>query len=180
MTKLCDNLLMAEKQNYVVNTKDHLFSTMESIMLLVHVKFSMNNMRTDWIKNSLQNDLSSLCEAGNRPTTLLLGDDHLKMTYLTSPISMATIRMISKTKMRAVKQRIIFCPNATNAEYDISNNTKKPDNTGINKHSKTKKKILLFPEMRVTKKIFTQAAAKKIFFMNLIGFCKQSLHLTLS
>ena len=171
---------MAEKQNYVVNTKDHLFSTMESIMLLVHVKFSMNNMRRDWIKNSLQNDLSSLCEAGNRPTTLLLGDDHLKMTYLTSPISMATIRMISKTKMRAVKQRIIFCPNATNAEYDISNNTKKPDNTGINKHSKTKKKILLFPEMRVTKKIFTQAAAKNFFFMNLIGFCKQSLHLTLS
>ena len=39
------------------------------------------------------------------------------------------------------------------------------------------KKILLFPEMRVTKKIFTWAAAKKSFFINLIDFFKWSLHL---
>ena len=39
------------------------------------------------------------------------------------------------------------------------------------------KKILLFPEMRVTKKIFTRAAAKKSFFINLIDFFKWSLHL---
>ena len=40
-----------------------------------------------------------------------------------------------------------------------------------------KKIILLFPEMQVTKKIFTRAAAKKLFFINLIEFFKQSLHL---
>ena len=32
-------------------------------------------MRRDRMKNSLQIDLHSLCEAGNPPTTLLLGDD---------------------------------------------------------------------------------------------------------
>ena len=32
-------------------------------------------MRRDRIKNSLQKDLRSLCEAGNPPTTLFLGDD---------------------------------------------------------------------------------------------------------
>ena len=51
MIKLCDNLRMAEKQDYVVNTKDLLPLTMESIMLLIYVNFSMNNMRRDWIKN---------------------------------------------------------------------------------------------------------------------------------
>ena len=35
----------------------------------------MNNMKRGRIKNSLQEDLHSLCEAGNPPTTLLLGDD---------------------------------------------------------------------------------------------------------
>ena len=49
---------------------------MESIMLLIYVNFSMNNIRRDWIKNSLEKDLHSLYEAGNPPTTLLLGDDH--------------------------------------------------------------------------------------------------------
>ena len=75
MINLCDNLLKAEKQNIVVNTKDLLSLAMESIMLLGHVNFSMNNMRRNRIKNSLQKDLHSLCESGNPPTTLLLGDD---------------------------------------------------------------------------------------------------------
>ena len=120
-------------------------------------------MRRDWIKNSSQNDLHSLCEAGNRPTTLLLGDDHLKVTYLISPISIATIRMISKTKTRAVKQIIIFCPKATNTEYDIAHNTKKPDNTGINKYSKAKKKNTLFSRNAGDEKNLHPAAAKFIF-----------------
>ena len=47
----------------------------ESIILLGHVNFSMNNMTRERIKNSFQDDLHSLCEAGNPPTTLLLGDD---------------------------------------------------------------------------------------------------------
>ena len=171
---------MAEKQNYVYNTKDLLSLTMESIMLLVHVKFSVNNMRRDWIKNSLQNDLHSLCKAGNRPTTLLLGDDHLKMTYLIYPISTATIRMISKTKTRAVKQIIIFCPKATNTEYDIAHNTKKPDNTGINKYSKAMKKNTLVSRNAGDEKYLHPGGCKIYFSMNLIEFCKQSLHLTLS
>ena len=75
MNELCVNLLKAEKQNYVVNTKDLLSLVMESIMLLGHVNFSMNNMRRDRIKNSLQKNLHSLCEGGNPPTTLLLGYD---------------------------------------------------------------------------------------------------------
>ena len=77
MIKLCDNLLKAEKQNIVVNTKDLLSLAMESIMLLGHVNFSMDNMRKDRIKNSLQKDLHSLCEAGNPPTTTLLLEDDL-------------------------------------------------------------------------------------------------------
>ena len=74
MTKLRDNSLKAEKQKYV-NTKNLLSLAMESIMRLGHVNFSMNNIRRERIKNSLQKELHSLCEAGNPPTTLLLGDD---------------------------------------------------------------------------------------------------------
>ena len=59
MIKLCDNLLKAEKQNYVANTKDLRSLAMESIMLLGHVNFSMNNMRRDRIKNTLQKHLHS-------------------------------------------------------------------------------------------------------------------------
>ena len=55
MIKLYDNLLKSEKQSYVVNTKDLLSLAMNSVMLLGHVSFSMNNMRRDSIKNSLQN-----------------------------------------------------------------------------------------------------------------------------
>ena len=44
-------------------------------MQLRHVNFPMNNLRTEKIKNSLQKDLHSLCEAGNPPTTVLLRDD---------------------------------------------------------------------------------------------------------
>ena len=72
MLKLCDNLLKAEKQNYVVNTKDLLSLAME---LLGHVNFSMNNIRKDMVTNNLQTDLHSLYEAGNPPTTFLLGDN---------------------------------------------------------------------------------------------------------
>ena len=53
---------------------------MESVMLLGHVNFSMNNKRTDRIKNSFQKDLHYLCEAGNTPKPLLLGDEPPKKT----------------------------------------------------------------------------------------------------
>ena len=37
--------------------------------------------------------------------------------------------------------------------------------------------MLLFPEMRVTKKTFTRAITKKKKIINLIEFFKQNLHL---
>ena len=40
-----------------------------------------------------------------------------------------------KAKKGAAKQKIIFCPWATNTEHDITHNTKTTDNTGINKYS---------------------------------------------
>ena len=43
-----------------------------------------------------------------------------------------------KTRKRAAKQRIIFCPGATNTEHDIGHNTETKDNTEINKFSKHK------------------------------------------
>ena len=49
MIKLCNNI--NRKKNYVVNTKDILFLTVELIMLLGHVNFSINNVRRDRIKN---------------------------------------------------------------------------------------------------------------------------------
>ena len=58
LIKLFENLLNAEKQNYVVHTKGLLSLTMES-MLLGHVNLSMNNMRRGMLKNSLQKDLHS-------------------------------------------------------------------------------------------------------------------------
>ena len=93
--KLCENLLNTEKQNYVVHTKDLLSLTMES-MLLGHVNFSMNNMRRDMIKNSLQKDLHSVvkqvilppfCSQGMTPPKKNLLSIGIIKTYLTSPIS---------------------------------------------------------------------------------------------
>ena len=75
MIKLCDNLVNAEKQNYIVDTKDLLCLTMESTMLLLgHINFSIKNVRKDRIRK----DLHSLCEAGNPAITLLLGDNFPK------------------------------------------------------------------------------------------------------
>ena len=119
-------------------------------------------MRGDWIKNSLQNDLHSLCEAGNPPTTLFSWDDHLKMTYLTPPISTATIHRISKTKKRAVKQTII-CPRAANADHDIAHNTKTTDNTGINKYSKATKKNTVSINAGDEKNLHPGGRKKKFF-----------------
>ena len=103
----------------------------------------MNNMRRGRIKNSLQKDLHSLCEAGNPPTNLLLGDDLPKKIREAEELS----KLIShpylnhhdtqdiKTRKGAAKQRIIFCLREPNTEHDISHNTKTTDNTGINKYS---------------------------------------------
>ena len=84
--QLSDNLLKLENQNYAVNTKHLLSLVFGSIMLLGHANFSMNNVR-----NRIKNNLYFLCEAGDFPTTLLLGDDlpiekgGIK-NYLSSPI----------------------------------------------------------------------------------------------
>ena len=145
--KLCDNLRKAEKQNYVVNTKDLLSLAMESIMLLGHANFSMNNMRRDRIKNSLQKDLHSLFEAGNPPTTLLSGDNPPKRKFAKQKNhqNVPQIYYLNhhgtqdiKTRKGAAKQIIFFCSKATNTEHDIAYNTKTTDNTGINKYGKYK------------------------------------------
>ena len=146
MIKLCDNLLKEEKQNYVVNTKDLLSMAMELIMPLGHVNFPVNNMRRDRIKNSFQKDLHSLCEAGNSPTTLLLGD-HLprkireakESSKLTSyPLSQPPRYTGYQNQKGGSQAKNNFCPRATNTEHDITHNTKTTNNTGINKYSKHK------------------------------------------
>ena len=43
-----------------------------------------------------------------------------------------------KPRKGTAKQIIIFCPRATNTEHDIARNTKRTDNTGINKYSQYK------------------------------------------
>ena len=95
-------------------------------------------MTRERIKNSFQEDLHSLCEAGNPPTTLLLGDDlpkkirdDKKSSKFTSyPVSTATIHRTSTPECGQ--------PRATNTEFYIAHNTRTPENTGINKHSKYK------------------------------------------
>ena len=65
-------------------------------MLLGHVNFSMNKVRRDRIKNSLQKDLYSLCEAGNPPTTLPLGDDAPKKVREAKQSSKLTLYLLSQ------------------------------------------------------------------------------------
>ena len=57
----------------------------------------MNNMRSDRIKNSLQKDLRSLCEAGNPPTTFLLEDDLPKKILEAKESSKRTSHPLSQT-----------------------------------------------------------------------------------
>ena len=71
----CVIIYLRRKKNYVFNAKDPLSLAMDSIILLGDAHFSINNISRYRIKNNLQKDLHSLCQAGNPPTTLLLGDD---------------------------------------------------------------------------------------------------------
>ena len=111
---------------------------MESIMLPVHANFSMNNMRRDRIRNSLQKGLNSLSEAGNPPTTLLLGNRLPKtrkrrmrhQNHLTFPISISTTL---KTKRDAPNQRTIFCSRLICSKHSITHNTKTKNSTEIKK-----------------------------------------------
>ena len=101
-------------------------------------------MRRDRIKNSFQKYLHSLCEEGNPPTALLLGNDLPKKIRKAKESSKLTSHPLSQlprytgyqNQKGAAKQRIIFCPRATNTEHNIAHNTKTTDNTGINKYSK--------------------------------------------
>ena len=87
-----------------------------------------------------------LCEAGNLPTALLLGDDlPKKIREVKESPNLPHIPYLNchdtqdiKTREGAAKQRTIFCPRVTNTEYDIAHTTKTIDNTGINKYSKYK------------------------------------------
>ena len=82
----------------------------------------------------------------NSPTTLLLGDDLQKKVWeakesskLTSyPLSQLPQYTGNQNHKGAAKQRISFCPRATNTNHYIAHNIKTTDNTGINKHSKYK------------------------------------------
>ena len=47
---------------------------MESVMLLGHTNYYLNNIRREKIKHSLHKDFQTLCENGNPPTKFLLGD----------------------------------------------------------------------------------------------------------
>ena len=105
----------------------------------------MNNMKRARIKNSLQKDLHSLCEAVNPPTTLFLGDELPKKireakesSKLTSNLPSQPPRYTGYQNQKGSSQRIIFCPRATNTEHGMAHNTKTTDNIGINKYSKYK------------------------------------------
>ena len=114
--------------------------------VLDQVNFSMNTIRSDWIKYSLQKDLHSLCEEGNPPITLLQGmnfqrksmkqRNHQNLPHI--PYLNHHDTQDIETRKRAAKQRIILFPRATNTDQNIAHNTKTTDNTGINKYSKYK------------------------------------------
>ena len=140
---MCDNFLKAENQNYVVTTKDLLSLAMESIILLGHVNFFMNKMTR--VRNT-QKDLYSLCEA-----VILLplcfqgitsqrksGKRRSHQNLLHVPFLNCRDTQDIKTRKGKAKQRISFCPRATNTKHYIAYNRKTTDNTGINKHIKHK------------------------------------------
>ena len=122
LIKLFENLLNAEKQNYVVHTKGLLSLTMES-MLLGHVNLSMNNMRRGMLKNSLQKDLHSF----------------VKHVILPPFCSQGMTPQRKSVKQRN-HQNLPHIPylRARNIEHDIAHDTKTTGNTGINKYSKYK------------------------------------------
>ena len=90
-------------------------------MLLGHINFSINNVRKDRIKNSLQKDLHSLHEAGNPVSTLLLGDNSPKKVREAQESSKLTSRTQSQTPkwgqhskqqffVQGNKHRARYCP----------------------------------------------------------------------
>ena len=101
---------------------------MESIMLLDHVNFSFNNMTRERIKNSFQEDLHSIFEAGNPPTTLLLGDDLPKKIregkesskFTSHPLLNCHDTQDINTRMGAAKgnkHRVLYRPKHQNRQY---------------------------------------------------------------
>ena len=97
----------------------------------------MNNMRRDRIKNSLQEDLHSSCEAGNPPTTLLLGEDDLlkkiREPKLSSHLLSQLPRYTGYQNQKGAAKKIKYFLSQGNKH--IVHNTKTTDNTGINKYN---------------------------------------------
>ena len=99
--------------------------------MLLHVNFSMNNMRRDRIKNSLQKDLHSSYEASNPPTTLLLGGDLLKKMWEAKESSKFTSHPLFQLPRNAkhqnqkggsqAKNNFLFLGNKPKARYLLQN-----------------------------------------------------------
>ena len=89
-----------------------------------------------------------------------------KFLFIDRPILLQTSMFWSSDKFKA------FLNFVGPGTHNLKQNPKVGPQGGT---LRTKQIILLFPEIRMTKKIFTRAAAKH-FFINLIEFVKISLH----
>ena len=71
-----EQILHAERENYVINTKEALSAGLDGVMLLGNVSHSLNNLRKETLRPTLSRGLQHLCEISNSVTSyLLLGDD---------------------------------------------------------------------------------------------------------
>ena len=72
---MSEQILHAERENYVINTKEVLSAALDGVMLLGNVSHSLNNLRKEKLRPALSRDLQHLCDSSNSVTSYLLGDD---------------------------------------------------------------------------------------------------------
>ena len=72
---MSEQILYADRENYVINTKEVLSAALDGVMLLGNVNHSLNNIRKEKLRPTLSRNLQDLCVSNNSVTFYLLGDD---------------------------------------------------------------------------------------------------------
>ena len=72
---MSEQILYADRENYVIYTKEVLSAALDGVMLLGNVNHSLNNIRKEKLRLTLSRNLEHLCVSNNSVTFYLLGDD---------------------------------------------------------------------------------------------------------
>ena len=125
--KVSEQIPHAERENYVINTKEVLSAALDDIMLLGNVSHSLDNLCKEKLRPTLSCDLQHLCDSSNSVTSYLFGDD--------LPGELKKLKKLPETHFpRNQKDHTILLVTTTNMDILVNNqnNFKTPHHSPAN------------------------------------------------